>query len=918
MDAHQAQPQSQHAQVVLFVPMVVVIAAKQFAERLMKLPWCVRIAVSVTTLCMVSFLNQTMSERMAGTFMPWITLAAAMLLRCLLASDGVFSLRIPPIIGIVLALYAICEAGDAAPITFVRMILRAFLYCMHVIPYFGLMDQEFLLFRGRTGAFLASLAIVLVAISVFDLAAYDALDPSPFYFWDNVAFTLVVWTNVVALLSPKWRQLDMFRSAAEMVNKYTERWDPEQRKVIHDNMEEIVNSLGTPKLLLLTKVLSLSLFVATFMIVVQPNVLASLLAMVPLTLLVPYAEHVTVSPAQLKQPSSPAPANWLPCSSPTWARRKGQILPLRMSQFFDDLFVIPDLYSLTGVISAEGIPPVTRVLKVLLSHVQRRDVGPSSAGAMALGLLNGWAEAEVNVAFAKAVLESDEMLKLLSEVKVQAMEAKAATTHDRAPSNIERDGYTVVDWSITMIEACTVVLQLMSRCCFMFDASQPLRYATDRSLGLPSTPHLPMPWADANAHIRDQLARLCPKFFGALHANCNEWLRAFLELALWGEGPSGEFRLPKPFVVWQGNGGMGTLDPPPIPQTPRWLAFRASCCPFLQLFVSDLTIVEQASIVVNFSYAVVRRFKRMLLPPFGTDMFVLIAAALSSLEQQNAMGPFVDDQFPESLLEEEKPALVNFPPNSSPPALPPNLFPVAGHYVLSELTFVCADSIHLYQVNINLAAALLNIINIVLKHPGHRELQCPREITVKVCAGSVAALISGVRERQDTLLFGSATDTSSPSPELKVCCRRRLSLILQDGMHVIQLLRQLDEKTVIAAVKQHESFMRWIFATIDGATGSSGDSSAPAESLTGVEDITRDLAECILASCSVHSASKLSTVGSSAVPADAECAVCLRQLASSTPDTFSRVNACHHTFHRSCLFLWMLNHSTCPVCRSTI
>ncbi|KAE9592690.1 hypothetical protein Lal_00028975 [Lupinus albus] len=49
---------------------------------------------------------------------------------------------------------------------------------------------------------------------------------------------------------------------------------------------------------------------------------------------------------------------------------------------------------------------------------------------------------------------------------------------------------------------------------------------------------------------------------------------------------------------------------------------------------------------------------------------------------------------------------------------------------------------------------------------------------------------------------------------------------------------------------------------------------------------------------------------------DTQCAVCL--LEYQADDKLQQIPACGHTFHMSCIDLWLANHSTCPLCRLSL
>nr|XP_007140286.1 hypothetical protein PHAVU_008G099300g [Phaseolus vulgaris]ESW12280.1 hypothetical protein PHAVU_008G099300g [Phaseolus vulgaris] len=47
-----------------------------------------------------------------------------------------------------------------------------------------------------------------------------------------------------------------------------------------------------------------------------------------------------------------------------------------------------------------------------------------------------------------------------------------------------------------------------------------------------------------------------------------------------------------------------------------------------------------------------------------------------------------------------------------------------------------------------------------------------------------------------------------------------------------------------------------------------------------------------------------------------ECTVCLSVFAEG--EEIRQLSACKHSFHASCIDLWLSNHSSCPICRATI
>ncbi|QCE11653.1 RING-H2 finger protein ATL33-like [Vigna unguiculata] len=47
-----------------------------------------------------------------------------------------------------------------------------------------------------------------------------------------------------------------------------------------------------------------------------------------------------------------------------------------------------------------------------------------------------------------------------------------------------------------------------------------------------------------------------------------------------------------------------------------------------------------------------------------------------------------------------------------------------------------------------------------------------------------------------------------------------------------------------------------------------------------------------------------------------ECPVCLSVFADG--EEVRQLSACKHSFHASCINLWLSNHSNCPICRATI
>lgn len=46
----------------------------------------------------------------------------------------------------------------------------------------------------------------------------------------------------------------------------------------------------------------------------------------------------------------------------------------------------------------------------------------------------------------------------------------------------------------------------------------------------------------------------------------------------------------------------------------------------------------------------------------------------------------------------------------------------------------------------------------------------------------------------------------------------------------------------------------------------------------------------------------------------AECAIC-QEVGTGAA---SRINRCGHVYHTSCLSPWLVNNSTCPMCRATV
>ncbi|KAK4285057.1 hypothetical protein QN277_001803 [Acacia crassicarpa] len=49
---------------------------------------------------------------------------------------------------------------------------------------------------------------------------------------------------------------------------------------------------------------------------------------------------------------------------------------------------------------------------------------------------------------------------------------------------------------------------------------------------------------------------------------------------------------------------------------------------------------------------------------------------------------------------------------------------------------------------------------------------------------------------------------------------------------------------------------------------------------------------------------------------DTQCSVCL--LDYQPEDKLQQIPLCGHTFHMSCIDLWLTNHSTCPLCRLSL
>ncbi|XP_057458713.1 RING-H2 finger protein ATL7-like isoform X2 [Lotus japonicus] len=49
---------------------------------------------------------------------------------------------------------------------------------------------------------------------------------------------------------------------------------------------------------------------------------------------------------------------------------------------------------------------------------------------------------------------------------------------------------------------------------------------------------------------------------------------------------------------------------------------------------------------------------------------------------------------------------------------------------------------------------------------------------------------------------------------------------------------------------------------------------------------------------------------------DTQCSVCL--LDYQAEDRLQQIPACGHTFHMSCIDLWLSSHSTCPLCRLSL
>jgi len=49
---------------------------------------------------------------------------------------------------------------------------------------------------------------------------------------------------------------------------------------------------------------------------------------------------------------------------------------------------------------------------------------------------------------------------------------------------------------------------------------------------------------------------------------------------------------------------------------------------------------------------------------------------------------------------------------------------------------------------------------------------------------------------------------------------------------------------------------------------------------------------------------------------DSECSICLNEL--QAPDCVRQLGSCGHTFHRSCIDLWLLRRADCPLCKRSV
>jgi len=52
------------------------------------------------------------------------------------------------------------------------------------------------------------------------------------------------------------------------------------------------------------------------------------------------------------------------------------------------------------------------------------------------------------------------------------------------------------------------------------------------------------------------------------------------------------------------------------------------------------------------------------------------------------------------------------------------------------------------------------------------------------------------------------------------------------------------------------------------------------------------------------------------LPEDSECSICLNSLDPS--DTVRQLGTCGHTFHKSCIDLWLLRRADCPLCKGNV
>jgi len=59
-----------------------------------------------------------------------------------------------------------------------------------------------------------------------------------------------------------------------------------------------------------------------------------------------------------------------------------------------------------------------------------------------------------------------------------------------------------------------------------------------------------------------------------------------------------------------------------------------------------------------------------------------------------------------------------------------------------------------------------------------------------------------------------------------------------------------------------------------------------------------------------------SVAGMLQLPEDAECSICLNGFEPS--DAVRQLGTCSHTFHRSCIDLWLLRRADCPLCKQNV